>query len=429
MSRPQISLASATALVVANMIGVGVFTTSGYALHDTGDRGLVMLAWLCGGVLALCGALCYGALALRLPQSGGEYEYLRATIHPVAGTAAGIVSMLAGFSAPIAAAALLLQVYLCRLLDIAEPQLPWFATAAILLAALLHSFRVALGARAQDLVVLGKLLLIAVFLLLGARHCGGKADLPPVTSPWLGFAASMPWIYLAYSGWNASSYIAGEVRDAERSVPRAMLRGTLLVSAMYLLLNAVFLWSTDASALEGKAEIAAVAALALLGKGGETLVMAIVLLALCTSITGMLMAGPRVYARMAATGALPAAFAGADGAPPRASIALQMALALLFVWLTPLRELLTYIGWTLSLSSAATVLGLVRLRGREGRARVPVPAWPLPPLLFVTAVLAFAGFSLWQSPLGGLLGLGTLALATLLAHLAHRRPGKLADRA
>jgi basic amino acid/polyamine antiporter, APA family len=114
---------------------------------------------------------------------------------------------------------------------------------------------------------------------------------------------------------------------------------------------------------------------------------------------------------------------------PQISQASATALALLFVWLAPLRELLTYIGWTLSLSAAATVLGLVRLRWREGHDRVPVPAWPLPPLLFMTAVLAFALFSLWQAPLGGLLGLGTLLLATLLAHLAHRRQGKLADRA
>ncbi|MBZ0150458.1 MAG: amino acid permease, partial [Planctomycetes bacterium] len=130
---------SAVLLVVANMVGVGVFTTSGFALQDLGDRWLVLLAWLVGGVLALCGALSYGALALRFPASGGEYEYLRHTLHPLAGTAAGLLSMFAGFSAPIAAAAHLLQVYGCRLGDLDAPALPWTGTAAILLAWAMHT--------------------------------------------------------------------------------------------------------------------------------------------------------------------------------------------------------------------------------------------------------------------------------------------------
>lgn len=412
-----IPLRSATSLVVANMIGVGVFTTSGFALHDLGSRWLVLLAWLAGGLLALCGALSYGALALRLPRSGGEYEYLRRTLHPAAGVAAGLVSMLAGFSAPIAMAAHTLEVYGGRLLGVEPPSLPWVGTAAIVLAALMHGRAVATGTRLQDVVVAGKLLLIGLFLALSLRLFGAPlaADQPVVDTPLQGFASSMPWIALAYSGWNAAAYVAGEVHDGPRNVPRAMLYGTLLVTALYLLLNAVFLWSVPAAELDGKPEVAAIAALALLGRPGEVLVTGIVVLALLTSITGMTMVGPRVYARMAEDGALPRWLAGAAGAPPRASIALQAALALLFLWAAGLQQLMTYIGWTLSVCAAATVVGMMRLRRREGAAAVPCWGWPFVPLLFVAAVLWFAIGSVVAAPREAGLGLLTIAVAVVVA--------------
>jgi amino acid transporter len=413
---------SAIALVVANMVGVGVFTTSGFALQDLGDRWLVLAAWLLGGVLAVCGALSYGALALRFPHSGGEYEYLRRTVHPLAGTAAGIVSMLAGFSAPIAASAHLLQVYGCRLFGLDAPDLPWAGTVAILLATWTHAGRVTFGARTQDLVVLLKLLLAFGFLVLSVRLFGAPATDggTPTATPWRGFVATMPWIYLAYSGWNAAAYVAGEVEDGQRTVPRAMLVGCGLVTVLYLLLNAVFLWSADASTLVGKPEVAAIAATALLGRPGEVLVTAVVLLALLTSITGMTMAGPRVYARMASAGELPQTLATAPGVPPRASLLLQAVLALGFLWAAQLQDLMTYIGWTLSLSAAATVWGLVRLRLREGAAAVPCAGWPFVPCTFLAAVLWFALAKVVDAPTECLLGLGTLLLAGLLARAARR---------
>lgn len=415
---------SAAALVVANMIGVGVFTTSGFALGDLGDRWLVLSAWLIGGVLALCGAWSYGALALRFPHSGGEYEYLRRTLHPLAGTAAGLVSMFAGFSAPIAAAAALLEVYGARLLGVEPPAQPWIGTLAVLLAAVMHMGRVHVGARLQDFVVLAKLLLIGGFLLFSLRLFGapGTDGGVAVASPWRGFAASMPWIYLAYSGWNAAAYVAGEVVDPVRNVPRAMLLGCAIVTTLYLLLNAVFLWSVDASALAGKPEVAAIAAAALLGRPGEVLVTAVVVVALLTSITGMTMAGPRVYARMAEAGELPEVLRANGASPPRAAIVLQAVLALAFLWAAGLQDLMTYIGWTLSLSAAAAVVGLVRLRLREGAAAVPCRGWPLVPLLFVAAVLWFALAKVWAEPRECLLGLGTLLVAVLLARFCRAAP-------
>lgn len=411
----HLSLRSATFLVIANMVGVGVFTTSGFALQDLGSRWLVMLAWLLGGGLAMCGALSYGALALRFPHSGGEYEFLRRTVHPAAGTAAGLVSMLAGFSAPIAMAAQTIEIYGSRLLGVTPPTMPWAGTVTIVLCALLHGRSTVGGARLQDAIVLVKLALAAVFLICAVRLFGqpATADAPVTATPWRGLAVSMPWIALAYSGWNASTYVAAEVHDPRRSVPRAMLLGTLIVTTLYLLLNAVFLWAVPVAELVGKPEVAAIAAVALLGRSGEMLVTATVVLALLTSITGMTMVGPRVYARMAEDGVLPRAFASIAGEPPRRSIALQVALALVFLWVASLQELMSYIGWTLSLSAAATVFGLMRQRWREGAAAVPCWGWPWVPILFLGVVSWFAIGTVITAPRQAALGCATLLLVTL----------------
>ena len=411
----QLSLRSATFLVVANMVGVGVFTTSGFALQDLGSRWLVLLAWLLGGGLALCGALSYGALALRFPHSGGEYEFLRRTLHPAAGAAAGLVSMLAGFSAPIAMAAQTLEIYGSRLLGVTAPTLPWAGSVIVVSCALLHGRSTLGGAKLQDAIVLAKLALAAVFLVCAVRLFGQPTttDAAVTATPWRGLAVSMPWIALAYSGWNAATYVAAEVHEPRRTVPRAMLLGTLLVTALYLLLNAVFLWSVPAAELLGKPEVAAIAAAALLGRPGELLVTATVVLALLTSITGMTMVGPRVYARMAEDGVLPRAFASAAGQPPRRSIALQAVLALVFLWVASLQELMSYIGWTLSVSAAATVFGLLRQRRREGAAAVPCWGWPWVPLSFLGVVTWFAIGSVVAAPRQAALGCLTLLLVTL----------------
>lgn len=422
--RARIGLASAIALVVANMIGAGVFTSSGFALGDLGDRRLVMLAWLVGGVVALLGALSYGALALRWPESGGEYEYLRKGLHPAAGVVAGFVSMIAGFSAPVAAAAATFEQYFWDLAGTARPAQPWLATLLILSAAFAHGLRVELGARLQNGIVLVKAALIAVLLAAGAKLLFGDGvdgTLPEVQSSAAAFGNSLMWIYLAYSGWNASAYIASEVHEPRRNVPRAMLVGTLAVMATYLLLNAVFLWAVPARDLVGRAEVAAIAARALLDRPGQVLAASIVMLAQATSVTAMLMAGPRVYARMARDGALPALFADQGDCAPRRAIALQAALAIFFVWIAELQSVMSYIGWTLSICAAATVLGLMRTRLREGAAAVPCVGWPLVPGLFIALSVYFATLSFAHAPKAALGGLTTVAGGLVVATLMLRR--------
>jgi amino acid transporter len=401
-----IGLSSATALVVANMIGAGVFTTSGFALQDLGRPAFVLLAWVVGGALALLGAMSYAALARRLPESGGEYYYLARTMHPLAGFLAGWVSLLAGFTAPIAVAALTLQVYVAPVLGVAfAPE--WIGTGTIVVAFLMHGLKRSRGVWLQNVAVALKLLLLFGFVVTGVAQLPESQPEPDVPFEIGAFAVSLVWISFSYAGWNAATYVAGEVRDPKRNATRALWIGCTIVTALYLALNAVFLYAAPVEAIAGRADIGACAAKAL---GGDWLWRAtsgIVALALLTSISAMMMAGPRVYARMAQDGLFPRRFE-LRGDTPMLAVALQSLLAIAALWWTGLAALLGYVGLTLSVSTAATVVGLFRLRIREGPAAVPIVGYPWVPGVFVIVTLAAAGFMVHLRPVEAMWGAATV---------------------
>ncbi len=424
-SSRRLGIPSASALVVANMIGAGVFTTSGFILADLGSREYVLLAWLIGGLIALCGALSYGGLARRFPESGGEYLFLSRMVHPLAGFLAGWVSLLAGFTAPIAAAALGLQAYIGHSFgpDI-HPE--WIGTLAIAAAGLIHGLRFREGVWLQNLAVGLKLVLIFGFVAFGLSSLPERTSSPPesVNFVWGAFAVTLVWISFSYSGWNAAVYIAGEVRDPERSLHRSLLLGTGVVMVLYMGLNAVFLYSVPIEDLAGKVEVGAIAARALGGARLERGVSLLVGLALFTSIWSMVMAGPRVYAKMAEDGLFPrflrtSSLAAAE--TPTAAIALQAGAAIAVVWVSELAELFSYIGFTLGVSAALTVLALIVLRLREGPERVRVPGFPVVPIAFVVATLWAAGFMVVRAPGQAAAGLATVLLGIPVYFWLRRR--------
>jgi len=381
---------------------------------------MVLLAWFIGGLMAICGALSYGALARRFPESGGEYTFLSKTIHPVAGFLAGWISLLVGFTAPIAAAAHGLQAYVAGPLGVTmQPQ--WIGTTAIVVAALSHGVRLQTGVALQNIVVVLMLLVITAFVTAGALlmppHSNAEIPVPITNDAGLAaFAVSLIWISFAYSGWNASVYIGGEIKHPERNLNRSLIIGTTLVTVIYLALNAVFLYAAPVSALVGRIEIGAIAAEAIGGAGLQNVVSVLIALALFTSVLSMIMAGPRVYARMAKDGLFPRLFA-VKGEVPRAAVALQAGLAIIVLWNTKLAELLGYIGFTLGLSAAATVCGLLMLRLREGAARVPIPGYPYIPGMFILATLAAAAFMATLRPWEAGIGLVTIAMGLPLYSL------------
>lgn len=413
----QLGLTSATALVVANMIGTGVFTTSGFLLADLGSPWRVLAVWVAGGILAALGALCYGALARRIPESGGEYIFLSRTLHPAAGYLAGWISLLVGFSAPLAASALAFGEYTKTWFPGCPPRVS--STVLLLLFTVIHSLHVQRGVWVQNLAVFIKVLFIVAFVGFALSRLTLRDAGPVQSVPVSAFAVSLVWVSFSYSGWNAAIYIGGEIKEPERNLPLSLLLGTALVTLLYLALNSVFVFSAPIHELSGKLEIGRIAANALGGPPLAEAVSALIALALLTSVSAMILAGPRVYARMAEHGYLPRWLVRTDG-PPRAAIAFQLCIALILLWSATYESLLTYIGFTLSLSTAATVLGLMRLRQREGK-QLRVPGWPWVPALFVTGVMAMAAFTIARRPMESAVGGVTIAAGWLMWWLTCRR--------
>lgn len=391
-----------TLIVIANMIGAGVFTTSGYALQDLGTPELVLAAWIVGGVIAIAGAISYGMLVKAMPESGGEYLFLSRAAHPLLGFIAGWVSLIAGFSGAIAFAAITFESYV--LPERVRPEwLPsgMLAALSIVFAGLLHGIKPRTGAMTQNAVVVLKLFLLlsilgfAAFQMPSGVWPGEGSDTLQLRWGGVGaFATCLAWISLSYSGFNAAVYVAGEVDDAKRVVPRSMLAGTLCVVVLYLLLNAVFVYAAPPAQIKGTPGVAAVAAYALGGQGFEMFVRSTIAACLLTSVLSMMLAAPRVYAKMADDGLMPG-FLKFQGETPQRAVMAQVILAVVLVFVTSLQGLLSYLGLTLSLSAACSVscLFLPSVRSR--------PLWHsihLIPAFYIVATMTTATLMTLSDP-------------------------------
>ena len=417
----RLGLGSATALVVANMVGTGVFTTSGLLIADLGSAWLVLLVWVLGGIVALLGALCYGALARHIPESGGEYVFLSRTLHPALGYLAGWVSLLVGFAVPLGAVAFAFGQYMSALGGVASASPRLTGTVIILIAAAVHAVSLTAGARAQAIAVAVELVVIALFIGFGTGQLAHEG-LHNVAAPGrlAGLGVALVIVSYSYQGWNAAVYVGGEVAQPKRNLPRALILGTVLVTALYLGLNAVFVLSAPASLLAGRVDVGRIAALVLGGPRLATLVSGLIAFVLAICVSSLAMAGPQVAARMAADGFLPRALAVRPGRPPRIALLAQTAIAIVALWTAAFASLLTYVGFTLSLMTAATVLGLVWQRHKRGPA-LEVPGWPWVPALFLAFVLGSAAFTVAERPRESLVGLSTLAVGLLGYWLQKRK--------
>ena len=424
-----------TALVVANVIGAGVFATSGLALSDLGSPLRVIAAWFIGGLLALCGALSYGALARLIPESGGEYLYLSRALHPATGFIAGWISLLPGFTGAIAFAALTFAAY--AIPGAATPLATnLVATGAIAVAVILHALGVRQGAAVQNVAVLLKLILILGFCSFAVFGFGisswsglaevstGAYEIPPFSIAT--FALSLMWISFSYSGFNAAVYLAGEVPSARERIPRALLLGTGLTMLIYLALNTVFVLAPSMGAVAGQEDVAAVAAETIGGAAMASAVRAVVALALFTSVSAMVMIGPRVYAKMADDGLFPS-FLRFEGETPVAAILLQGTLAVVVVWIAGLRELLSYLGFTLGLSTATTVTSLFVMARRNPSRAHGLPGYPWAPAIFVLFTLLFAALAATVNPWEMLAALLTVASGAALYLVVPRRRSRYND--
>ena len=387
MGAKKLGVLSGVGLTMADMVGVGGLTTAGFMAADL-SPGWILFDWLVGGLVAMCGALAYAALARLIPKSGGEYRYLSSVLHPSLGYLAGWTSLLVGFSVPVALAALGAGAFA----QAVYPEVANTHVAAALIVAVtaMHAVNMRTSKLSQDVLALAKAVLVALFILIG--FFAGTNTLPEWTPPpgsppdASGFAAepffvSLIFISFCYSGWNAATYASEEFENPRRDVPRAMVIGCLLVAAIYLAINWVFVTNLSAADMVGwvkgdtdRITLAHLVTRNLVGEGVATTVSVLVIIALASAISAMTLIGPRVYAAMAADGFLPKALAGREGKPPLGSVLLQGSLATCLVYLSGFRELLNNVSSILAIVSAITVLSLFRRRRWRGGDRPGLPA-------------------------------------------------------
>ncbi len=280
----KITWLTATSIVVADMVGVGVFTSLGFQVKDITSGFALLALWIVGGIVAMCGAICYAELALMFPRSSGEYNFLRRIYHPAFGFMAGFLSATVGFAAPTALAAMAFGVYFKSIIPGVNPLLPGLAVVWII--SLVHLRGMQYGSAFHNLWTALKLLLIVGFLaaglLLGTRQpisfAPTASDISFVTS--VPFAISLVFVMYSYSGWNAATYIIGEIQEPNRSLPRALFLGTLIVIGLYVGLNAVFLAVTPIQDLAGQIDVAMIAGTHLFGEVGGRIVGMLICLGL-----------------------------------------------------------------------------------------------------------------------------------------------------
>jgi APA family basic amino acid/polyamine antiporter len=414
------------AIVVANMIGTGVFTSLGFQLLEIRSGFVLLMLWAVGGFSALCGALCYAELGAALPRSGGEYNFLKEIYHPVAGFISGWVSATVGFAAPTALAALTFGSYLGSVFPALSPL--WLASSLLVVLTYIHCTSHRQSGGAQSLLTLLKIILVLGFSVVAltlasnpepVRFTPAEGDGELLLSG--AFAVSLIYVNYAYSGWNAATYISGEMENPQRNLPWVLLGSTGLVAAAYVLLNYVFLSVAPMDAMAGKVEIGYVAAQHVFGSAGAAIMGVLLALLLISTVSAMIMAGPRVYHVIGQDFPLFRSLArtNADGIPERA-ILLQALVSLLFLWTSSFESILIFAGATMALNTFFAVLGVFVLRWRQPDLERPYRTflYPLPPLLFLAITGWTLLYTVMKRPQEAWLCLGVLVTGALFYKLS-----------
>ncbi|MDB5233985.1 MAG: amino acid permease [Hymenobacter sp.] len=423
----KITFLTGVAIVIANMVGTGVFTSLGFQVLGIQSGFALLMLWVVGGLIALCGAVSYGELAAAMPRSGGEYHYLSQIYHPAVGFLSGWVSATVGFAAPTALAAIALGQYAKSVWPSLQPT--WLSVAVVLALTVVHGTSTRVGSRLQVIITALKVGVLVVFIGAGMLVGEGQPLIfVPDAAGWRAllspaFAVSLVYVSYAYSGWNAAVYVTGEIENPRRNLSRILLVGTAVVLLLYVALNYVFLRSTPISGLKGQVEVGFVAGTSLFGPLGGRLMGGIIAALLVSTISSMVFAGPRIVQTMGED--LPAlrwlAPRSRAGIPVRALL-LQTAITLAFILRPKFQGVLVYAGFVLNLFTFLTVLGLFILRWRQPDLPRPYRAWgyPVTPLLFLGLSGWTLAFILRDKPVESFYGLVTLAIGLLVYFLARR---------
>ncbi len=437
----DIGLGSAVILVIANMIGTGVFTTSGFIVAELQSTQVLLWCWLIGGLFALVGALCYGELGAMFPKAGGEYAYLKESFGQMPAFVSGWISLIVGFSAPIAAAAIAFATYL-----LGEREEKWFsldilgyelvslnlisfvAIGAVIVLSYVHYHSVKVGKGVQNFLTAFKVFFIGALIVGGFLF--GEGDIKRITEglfepsssfSWGEFSIALIFVSFAYSGWNAASYLGAEIKAPQRNLPLSLILGTLFVIVLYLLLNLIYIYALPLEHISGMLQLGTGSSKALFGESIGSFIGIAIALGLLSVVSAMIMAGPRVYYAMSDDGLFFKRFKKvcAKRNTPVQAIFLQAVIAIGMILTATFETLLIYIGFTLSLSAVLTVAGLIKLRIEQPGVHRPykTPFYPLVPLVFIAGNLGIVVFSFTNKPLVSLYGMLTIIIGIFFYYL------------
>jgi APA family basic amino acid/polyamine antiporter len=424
-----VGFVTACSIVIANIIGTGVFTSLGFQLVDIQSGFPLLMLWLVGGIAALCGALCYGELSAALPRSGGEYHFLSRIYHPALGFMAGFISATVGFAAPIALAAMAFGKYLQGVLNFGSPVI--FSFAVVWLVALFHLKNLQVGSVFQNFSTVVKLLLIGTLIAAGFWvHPKQPIDFLPAHGDMASifgasFAIALVYVMYSYSGWNAAVYITNEIEQPQKNVPRSLLTGTAIVIVVYVLLNAIFLATTPVQELKGQLDIALTAGIHIFGESGGRVAGAVICLGLVSAISSMTWIGPRVTMSMGEDHWL-LRFLGRKNRHgiPNNAVIVQLLIVNLLLFTRSFEDVVRYTQFSLLLCSLLAVIGVIVLRFTHPNLARPYRVWlyPLPPVLFSIITIWMMFYLLRWHAGESLAGLGTAALGLLLYFCAGKHP-------
>ncbi len=426
--RLTVSMLTATAIVVADMVGVGVFTSLGFQVQGIPSGFSLLLLWAVGGAVALCGVFSYGELAAMFPRSSGEYNFLRQAYHPALGFLAGWLSATVGFAAPVALAAMAFGQYGKSILPGVSPLVLGIAVVWIVTLVGLRGIRQSSAFQMAWTVL--KVGLILAFLIAGFAFASPQpisfapsaAEVSHVMSA--PFAISLVFVMYSYSGWNAATYIVGEMHDPQRSVPRSLLVGTSIVIVLYVALNGLFLYATPIQELAGQIDVAVVAGRHIFGDLGGRIVGALICLGLVSSISAMMWIGPRVTTTMGEDIPMLSMFArrSANGVPTTA-IVFQLIVATLMLLTQSFEAVLEFIQFSLLACSFLAVLGVIKLRITRPDLPRPYRAWgyPVTPIVFLSVTGFMMYYLVTQRPLQSFVGVLMMASGLAVYYLSRAR--------
>ena len=419
-----ISPVRATAIVISNMIGTGVYTSLGLQVAGVHSVVALVFIWITGGLVALCGALTYGELAVRYPKSGGEYIFLSKIFHPSLGFMSGFISMTIGFAAPMAISAIALGTYAGNLIPVSPVII---AVVAIVCLTVLNTTSFKTGTNFNFITAAINVSLILTLCILGfvkGPHPDfeisfNQSDLKEIINP--AFAVSLVYVSFAYSGWNSAAYITHQVKDPVKNLPFILISGTLIVLFLYTLLNFVFLYTVPMQELEGQIDIAFLAAKNIFGQSGGKFVALLISIGLIASINSLLIIGPRVTQAIAED-YKPLRFLGSEnksGSPFFATILLTV-ISLILIGTSTFEQIMTLIGFTLSIFTMLSVFGVFVIRHRTKNNNNDLYhtfGYPFIPAFFILVEGCMMVYVFANRPVQSLIGIGITLIGLVVYYM------------